>query len=121
MEFFDQEIMNGYVSIYERQITFNSKLIKYFDDCLKVRIGFEVSEKKIYVFLLDADYANSGEFKESSLLSVKVSKTYARISSKALVEVICAKFNLEIPSKSYLQFKAIFDETKKAIIIDLEV
>jgi hypothetical protein len=71
------------------------------------------------VFIYDRNYAESGEIPESSLLSVQVSKSYVRISSKQLVEYIRGKFNLEIPKGEYLQYSASYNDMKKAIIIDM--
>ncbi len=119
LEFYDQNDGSGLASIYERHISFNTRLIKYFDDCYKVRIGIDLDEKRIYVFIYDRNYAESGEIPESSLLSVQVSKSYVRISSKQLVEYIRSKFDLEIPKGEYLQYSASYNELKKAIIIDM--
>ena len=119
LEFYDQNDGSGLASIYERHISFNTRLIKYFDDCYKVRIGIDLDEKKIYVFIYDRNFAESGEIPESSLLSVQVSKSYVRISSKQLVEYIRSKFNLEIPKGEYLQYSASYNELKKAVIIDI--
>ena len=119
LEFYDQNDGSGLASIYERHISFNTRLIKYFDDCYKVRIGIDLDEKKIYVFIYDRNFAESGEIPESSLLSVQVSKSYVRISSKQLVEYIRSKFNLEIPKGEYLQYSASYNDMKKAIIIDM--
>ena len=119
LEFYDQNDGSGLASIYERHISFNTRLIKYFDDCYKVRIGIDLDEKKIYVFIYDRNYAESGEIPESSLLSVQVSKSYVRISSKQLVEYIRSKFDLEIPKGEYLQYSASYNDLKKAVIIDM--
>ena len=119
LEFYDQNDGSGLASIYERHISFNTKLLKYFDDCYKVRVGIDLEENKVYVFIYNRDTAESGEIPESSLLSVQVSKSYARISSKQLVDYICSKFNLEIPKKEFLQYKASYNDVKRAIIIDM--
>ena len=119
LEFYDQNDASGLASIYERHISFNTRLIKYFSDCYKVRVGIDLDEKKIYVFIYDRNYAESGEIPESSLLSVQVTKSYVRISSKQLVEYIRSKFDLEIPKGEYLQYNASYNDLKKAIIIDM--
>jgi hypothetical protein len=120
LEFYDQNTGGGLASLYERHISFNTKLIKYFDDCYKVRVGIDKEDNKIYVFIYDRDYALSGEIPESSLLSIQVSKSYVRISSKQLIEYICDRFKLEIPKKSFLQYKASYNEAKKAIVMEIE-
>ena len=120
LEFYDQNDGSGTASIYERHISFNTKLIKYFSDCFRVRVGIDKEEAKIYVFIYDRDFAESGEIPESSLLSIQISKSYVRISSKQLVEYIASKFDLKIPKKEFLQFKASYSAKEKAIIIDME-
>ena len=119
LEFYDQNDGSGLASIYERHISFNTKLLKYFEDCYKVRVGIDLEENKVYVFIYNRDLSESGEIPESSLLSVQVSKSYARISSKQLVDYISSKFNLEIPKKEFLQYKANYNDVKRAIIIDM--
>ena len=119
LEFYDENCKGGLASIYERHISFNTRLIKYFKDCYKVRVGIDKEDYKIYVFIYDRDYALSGEVSESSLLSIQLSKSYVRISSKQLVEYICDKFELEIPKKSFLQYQASYNEAKKAIVIEI--
>lgn len=119
LEFYDQNNSSGIASIYERHISFNTKLIKYFEDCYRVRVGVDKDDNKIYVFIYNRNYIESGEIPESSLLSIQVSKSYVRISSKQLVEYISEKFNLNIPKKEFLQFNALYNESKKAIVIDM--
>ena len=119
LEFYDQNDGSGLASIYERHISFNTKLIRYFEDCYKVRVGIDKEAKKIYVFIYDKDFVESGEIPESSLLGIQVSKSYVRISSKQLVEYIRGNFDLDIPKKEFLQFDASYNEAKKAIIIDI--
>lgn len=119
LEFYDQNNGGGLASIYERHISFNTKMIKYFENCYKVRVGIDKEVSKIYVFIYDKDFVLSGEVPESSLLSIQVSKSYVRISSKQLVDYIKNNFNLEIPKKEFIQFSCLYNESKKAIIIDI--
>ncbi len=119
LEFYDQNDGSGTASIYERHISFNTKFIKYFADCYKVRVGVDMDENRIYVFIYDRDFSESGEISQSSLLSVQVSKSYVRISSKQLVDYIADKFKLDIPKKEFLQYKAFYNDEKKAIIVEM--
>lgn len=117
LEFFDADEKVGYASIYENHITFNKELLKYFSDCYRVRVGIDKEEEKTFIFLMDKDYALSGEVSESSLLKISLSKSYARISSRSLVDYVARSFNLKIKSDGAIKLKAIFDEKKKAIVI----
>ena len=120
LEFFDADEKQGSASIYESHITFNKNLLKYFTEAYRVRVGCDTEEKKVYVFLIDKDYALSGEIKESSLLKLSISKTYARISSRAVVEYIIKCFNIDSPvDKGFLKYDAYYDEYKKAIVIEI--
>lgn len=118
--FFDAEEQKGTASIYENHITFNKSLLKHFNEAYRARVGIDKDESKIYVFLLNKDYALSGEIKQSSLLSLSISKTYARICSRAMVEYISGIFNLQIPKKEYLRYTASYDEVKRAIVINMK-
>ena len=117
LEFFDCNSKVGYASIYENHITFNKELLKYFSDAYRVRVGIDVEEKKIFVFLIDKDYALSGEINGSSLLKISLSKSYARISSRALVEYILKAFSINLQPNGALKLMAQYDEKKKAIAI----
>lgn len=119
IEFFDVDTSKGTASIYENHITFNKALVQYFDEAYKVRIGFHKEENKIYVFMINKDYAMSGEIPESSLLSISMSKTYVRVCSRALIERISKIFEIIIEKKSYIRYIASYDSNKKAIVIDM--
>ena len=119
LEFFDSDDKLGTVTFYDRHLLLNSKLIKYFIDAYKVRIGLDKDLKEVYIFPIDKDYALSGELKESSLLSISVSKSYVRIASKQLIEYLSNSFNLTINKGESIQFKAYYDENKKCLTIDM--
>lgn len=120
IEFFDIDTYSGTASIYENHITFNKSMLKYFQDAYKVRVGIEKENQKVYVFMINKDYAFSGEIPESSLLSISTSNTYARICSRAMVEYICRTFGINVGKKDYIRYNATWDEKKKAIIIDMK-
>ena len=117
LEFFDVDEKIGYASIYESHITFNKELLKYFSNTYRVRVGIDIEEGKTYIFLMDKDYALSGEVNESSLLKISVSKSYARISSRALVDYVAKAFGLDVGKEGSIKLKATYDEKKKAIVI----
>lgn len=120
LEFFDADEKQGSASIYESHITFNKNLLKYFADAYRVRVGCDTEDGKVYVLLVDKDHALSGEIKESSLLKLSLSKTYARISSRAVVDYVLKAFHLKAPSdKGFLKYEANYDEFKKAIVIKI--
>ena len=119
IEFFDIDTYKGSASIYENHITFNKSMLKYFQDGYKARVGIDKENKKVYVFILNKDYALSGEVPETSLLSISTSKTYARICSRAMVDYVCKEFDLNIPKKEYLRYEASYDEKKRALIINV--
>ena len=120
LEFFDTNDKKGVATIYDRHILFNSKLIKYFSNAYKVRVGIDKDDKKIYVFMLNKDYVLSGEINETSLLPLSVSKSYVRIASKDLIKFITESFKLDVNKEKSIQFDAIYDDSKKAIVIDME-
>ena len=119
LKFYDSESLNGSVSIYESHITFNKAMLNYMSEAYRVRVGLDEESKKAYIFMYNKDQALSGEFKESSLLELSLSKTYARISSRAVVDYILDSFNLQLPENGFLKFNATYDDLKKAIVISL--
>ena len=119
IEFFDADIHRGSASLYCNNITFSKNLIKYFTEAYKVRVGIDKENKTIHIYPLNKDKALSGEFQESSLINISLSKTYARVCSSALMTYICGVFGLEIGKKDFLRYNAIYDDIRKAIIINV--
>ncbi|MDE7263442.1 MAG: hypothetical protein K2N64_02105 [Anaeroplasmataceae bacterium] len=120
LEFFEYDDSNGFASIYDSHITLNKTLLKYFKDAYRVRVAVDKNQKEVHIFIINKDYALSGELKESSLLSVSLSKTYARICSRPLVEYLSSIFNLSIGKKEFKRYNACYDDGKQVIIIDMK-
>lgn len=120
IEFFDIDTSKGTASIYENHITFNKAMLQYLEDAYKVRVGIDKENNSVLVFIINKDYALSGEIPETSLLSISVSKTYARVCSRALIEYISNIFGIKVEKKDYIRYNAVYDEKKKAIIIDMK-
>lgn len=120
LEFFEFDVINGSASIYESHITLNKTLLKYFADAYRVRVGIEKEEKQVYIYLISKDYAMSGELNTTSLLPVSVSKTYARICSRPLIDYICKNFGIKIDKNSFKRYQACYDAAKKVIIINIK-
>ena len=67
IEFFDEDNKSGMATIYDRHVLFNSKLKKFFDSAYRVRVGIDKDTNELYFFMINKDYALSGEINESSL------------------------------------------------------
>ena len=120
LKFFDADDFKGTASIYESHITFNKPLLTYMKDAYRVRVGADTDNRLAYVFLYDKDKALNGEIKPSSLLSLSVSKTYCRICSRSLIDYLKELYGFDIKEKSFVRFKARYDETMRAVVIDLK-
>ncbi len=120
LEFFNAEPTVGVVNIYDSYITFNKSLANYLDDAYRVRIGIDRAGKKVYFFKLNKDSALSNEYDEKSLLKVGITKTYARVCSKQLIDFIADAFNIIINKKEFKRYQAAYSASDKAIIIDME-
>ena len=120
LEFFELEEKNGYVSLYDNHITINKSLMEYLKEAYRVRIAIDKVNSEMYIYPISKDYALSGELKESSLLQISLSKTYARVCSKPLLEYLCKQFNITILKKEYKRCNARYDEGKKVIIVNMK-
>lgn len=120
LEFFEYDDSNGYASFYNSHITLNKTLLKYMKDAYRVRVAVDKDKQEVYIYVINKDYALSGELKEASLLPVSISKTYARICSKPLLEYLSRNFNLSINKKDFKRFKACYNEENQSIIIDMK-
>ena len=83
LEFFELEEKNGYVSLYENHITINKSLMEYLKEAYRARIAIDKENNEMHIYPISKDYALSGELKESSLLQISLSKTYAKIIGTA--------------------------------------
>lgn len=120
LEFFELEDKNGYVSLYDNHLTINKSLMEYVKEAYRARIAVDKQNNQIHIYPISKDYALSGELKESSLLQISISKTYARICSKPLLEYLCNNFNITIMKKEYKRFNAYYDDSKKVIIVEVK-
>ena len=120
LEFFELEDKNGYVSLYDNHLTINKSLMEYVKEAYRARIAVDKQNNQIHIYPITKDYALSGELKESSLLQISISKTYARICSKPLLEYLCNNFNITIMKKEYKRFNAYYDDSKKVIIVEVK-
>lgn len=119
LDFFELKEKSGYVSLYENHITINKSLMDYLKNAYRARIAIDKENSTVHIYPISKDYALSGELKESSLLQISISKTYARICSKPLIEYLSKHFGLVILKKEFKRFNARYDETKKGIIVDI--
>lgn len=120
LEFFEYDDNQGFASFYDSHITLNKTFLKYLDDAYRVRLAVDKENEKVYIYAVNKDYALCGEVKESSLLKISISKTYARICSRPLMEYLCKIFDLKIGKNEYIRFDACYDDEKKVIIIKMK-
>ncbi len=119
LEFYNEDTNSGVATIYDRHILFNSKLIKFFNSAYRVRVGVDKETNELYFFMINKDYALSGEIDQASLLPISVSKSYVRVASKNLINFISDSFKLDFSTEKSVQFNAKYDELKKAIIVNM--
>lgn len=74
--------------------------MNYLTDAYRVRVAVNKERNEIQIYTINKDYALSGELNEASLLPVSISKTYARICSRPLIEYLSKAFNLSIEKKN---------------------
>ena len=117
--FFNQEPNTGVATVYGSYITFNKPLVVHFEDAYRVRVAVDKDNGRVIFYKVSKDYALSGELDEGSLLKVGITKTYARICSKQLLDFICQAFNLKIVNKEFKRFSAFYSEDDKAVIVEM--
>ncbi len=120
LEFFEYDQLSGFASIYDSHITLNKTLLNYLTDAYRVRVAVNKEKNEIQIYTINKDYALSGELNEASLLPVSISKTYARICSRPLIEYLSKAFNLSIEKKEFKRYPACYNKEKKVIIINME-
>ena len=80
--------MDGFVTIYETNITLNKVAANNFINTYATLIGFNVEDTTLIIKSLSKEEAQNGFYKENDLHPISVKKTYGRVNGKNIIRNI---------------------------------
>lgn len=112
--------MDGFVTIYETNITLNKVAANHFTNTYATLIGFNGDDSTLIIKSLSKEEAQNGFYKENNLHSISVKKTYGRINGKNIIKNISNYFPLNFSTKNSHKFKCEWDQLTHSLIIFLK-
>lgn len=103
-------------TINENNITLNQKAASFFQDTRYVSVGIDTDQSLVAIHPVTKDEIDHSIFTLAQLHTISIGNGYAKISNKALCQLIENHLQYELNNKKYL---CDFDETNKYLIIDL--
>lgn len=106
---------SGVASLYNNSITLNTTAMYPFEIAYRVQVGL-TDDGNIVIQPLTKSFIESGDLDESCLLKIERHKSFARISSVALMKQIGDALNLKL-STSPLRFITAWDSEENILTI----
>ena len=106
---------SGVASLYNNSITLNTTAMYPFEIAHKVQVGL-TDDGNIVIQPLTKAFIESGDLDESCLLKIERHKSFARISSVALMKQLGDALNLKL-SSSPLRFETSWDSKENILTI----
>ena len=106
---------SGVASLYNNAITLNTTAMYPFEIAHRVQVGL-TDEGNIVIQPLTKLFIESGNLDESCLLKIERHKSFARISSVALMKQIGEALNLKL-STSPIRFETSWDSEENILTI----
>ena len=116
IQWFNVKERSGVASLYPNNITLNTTAMFPFDTAFKVQVGMD-ENKNIIIMPLSKETVESGVLDECCLLKIEMHKSFARISSSALLKQIAEELGLTL-SKKPVQFATRWDSKENVLIVE---
>ena len=106
---------NGVASLYNNSITLNTTAMYPFESAYMIQVGID-DNGNIVIQPLTKSVVESGALDESCLLKIEKHKSFARISSVALMKQIGEVLHLTL-SKNPIQYETSWDSEENILTI----
>ena len=115
IKWFNVKAKNGVASLYNNNITLNTTAMYPFDIAHKAQVGL-TDDGNVVIQPLTKAFIETGNLDESCLLKIERHKSFARISSVALMKQIGDALNIEL-SKNPIQYETSWDSVENILTI----
>lgn len=112
---FTLKLAEGQASLNENSITLNKTAMSPFEGAYRVKVGID-EKNNIIIEPLSKDFISHMDLNENDFLGIQITKSYARINSKELMNLVssCLKLNL---GKEVIKFPTKYIEDEDHLII----
>lgn len=112
---FNLKLAEGQASLNQNSITLNKTAMSPFEGAYRVKVGID-EKNNIIIEPLSKDFISHMDLNENDFLGIQITKSYARINSKELMNLVssCLKLNL---GKEVIKFPTKYIEDEDHLII----
>lgn len=112
---FNLKLAEGQASLNENSITLNKTAMSPFEGAYRVKVGID-EKNNIIIEPLSKDFISHMDLNENDFLGIQITKSYARINSKELMNLVssCLKLNL---GKEVIKFPTKYIEDEDHLVI----
>ena len=111
--------LDDLATLYESNITLNKSATSYFESAYVVILGLNEKDKLIAVKPLTKEELSLGYIPEEQRHNITVKSSYSRVCNKLFLSEVAELLKLDFTEKNSYKFKAHWDKSEKALIIDL--
>lgn len=115
--------LQGFVSIYETNITLNTVASSNFKTAFTTLIGYDKTKNILLIKALNKEEATMGKYTENDLHAISIKPTYGRINGKSIISNIQKYFPMDFMKKNLYKFPCDWDNSQKflRVYFDKEV
>lgn len=115
--------LQGFVSIYETNITLNTVASSNFKTAFTTLIGYDKTKNILLIKALNKEEATMGKYTENDLHAISIKPTYGRINGKSIINNIQKYFPMDFMKKNLYKFPCDWDNSQKflRVYFDKEV
>lgn len=115
INWFNLKLAEGQASLNQNSITLNKTAMSPFEGAYRVKVGID-EKNNIIIEPLSKDFISHMDLNENDFLGIQITKSYARINSKELMNLVssCLKLNL---GKEVIKFPTKYIEDEDHLII----
>src|SRR5574344_155566 len=111
---------DGVATINLSSITLNKTALLPLEVANKVMVGINKEEKEIVIKPIDFNKASRGDLDIETLYKITVKSSYARITSKEIISIICDDFNLSFKDGEAKKYKTMWNEKDNVLLIKID-
>lgn len=104
----------GTISLYQNYLTLNTTAMYPFETAYRVQVGVDENQQ-IVIKPVTKETVESGTLDEYSLMKIEMHKSFARISSVALLKSLSEELRIPL-SNSPVQFETKWDDQENVLI-----
>lgn len=120
IEWITKKTETGAITIYNNNITLNKQAADFFQDAYVVAIGIDEETKNLVIKSTSkSEYDVESESNKGQFHKIAISKSYGRITGKALIDEIGIIYNLDFKKQIAYKYSAKWNNGYKMLIVNM--